>query len=139
GLSAGAAKRGRILQGQADRIGDLFKGMTALGVPEATQVKVGDGAMSVAATVPDIFGDGTRVQFTDDANMPEQGKGQAGWWDKANKVCWVNPELRDPLTTIWHELFHPLFEGEVANRPDIKAKIDAAIANSGTNLDDIKR
>jgi hypothetical protein len=85
---------------------------------------------NLKAVLPD-----TTVKFrtAQDAGSPFApsgvAKGNAGWYDRANKTIWIDPTKRAPGGTLLHEAFHPIFDELVAQRPDIKATLDQALKN----------
>ena len=66
--------------------------------------------------------------------------GKAGLWDSANKTVWVDPSAnRAPMNTLLHEWFHPVFDQMVAQRPEIKAQLDSALARDGKTIEDFRQ
>lgn len=61
------------------------------------------------------------------------------WFDPANKALWIDPTKRAPGFTITHENFRPIFDSLVSLHPDIKATLDAALAQDGRSIDEFER
>lgn len=146
-LTLPAQNRARVMQKMADAAAELYQQHVSEGVSPETLKKVGDSTMMNAAAAQKMFGDvkvrfldGESGQFADQAAKSDASPHSAGFWDPTARTIYLNADSgRGADTTLLHELTHPLFDSVVANRPELKAQIDASLSKTGKTLDQAKQ
>ena len=114
------------------------------GATPDTLAKVGDwpfvNALALETLQPDW-----RVQFLDEPMYNTvaagEGKGTPGVTDWGRKTIFINADelSRRPAATILHEIFHPMWMAETANRPGLRAAMDALMAKHGLTINQAKQ
>jgi hypothetical protein len=146
-LTLPAQNRARVMQKMAGAAAELYHQHVSEGVSPETLKKVGDSTMMTAAAAQKMFGDvkvrfldGESGQFAEQATKSQASPHSAGYWDPTSRTVYLNADSgRGADTTLLHELMHPLFDSVVANRPELKAQIDASLQRTGKTLDQAKQ
>lgn len=113
--------------------------------PEAL-TQVSDWGFATAAVAESLFPD-YKVQFLDPAAFDQRvrhigGEGAAGYTSFApgDKTIYVSTDAfrRLPETTLLHEIFHPAWKSEVANRPELRSTVDGLLKRHGLDIQTAK-
>lgn len=135
GASAPALRKARILQATMASVDKLYQAHIAEGIQPEALKRVGNDAMTWAATAQQIFGDGTKIRFAQEgpnSPLPQTVYGQAGQYVPETKTAWINVSRgRDPAETVLHEILHPIFDNGVANTPEVKQTLANALGENG--------
>ena len=117
------------------------------GATPDTLAKVGDWPF-VNALALETLQPGWKVQFLDEPAYngrlkPGEGQGTPGVtdWDAGSGTVFVNADeiSRGPATTIYHEIFHPLFMAESVNRPGVRSAMDDLMLQHGLSVEQAKQ
>jgi hypothetical protein len=113
------------------------------GATPDTLAKVGDWPF-VNALALETLQPGWKVQFLDEPAYngrlkPGEGQGTPGVtdWDAGSGTVFVNADeiSRGPATTVYHEIFHPLFMAESVNRPGVRSAMDDLMLQHGLSVE----
>jgi hypothetical protein len=141
GVHGAANKRAAILEKNYQQAAQIYADNIRLGTSDSVLKKVPDDVFMNAVTFKKNMMPDVAIRFVDNSTAEANGvpKDVGGMWDEAQRTIWINPEARDAGRTSLHEMMHPVMESEVANRPDIKAQVDTALAQHGQTIEDFKK
>jgi SAM-dependent methyltransferase len=144
---AGEVRKGDVFKNRVAGLTELMRSNLDAGVTPETLAKVPDAAALAASDLPylgikDAQGRDLKVRFADEKTDTSLA-GQDGYYDRGQHTIVMNADAlqRSPAAwgSLFHEVLHPLMESEVANRPELKGQVDAALAKNGQTLDEAKR
>lgn len=134
-VSGPALRKERILQQTMQSVDNLYQAHIADGIQPEALAKVGNDAMTWAATAQQMFGDGTKIRFAPegkDSPLPQTVYGQAGQYVPETKTAWVNlSSKRAPAETVLHEIMHPMFDQGLVSNTELKQTIADSMAQTG--------
>ncbi len=139
----------QILQRTAAASAELLKQHLADGVSPEALKSVPDSAWSMAAALEQHSGINAKVRFVSPETFaglktpdgsPLTDPGAGGVWDRSRRTIWLNvASKRGVVDTLLHEMAHPIFDNAVLRQPEIARTIDAALAEKGQTIDNMKR
>jgi hypothetical protein len=145
-----AGRKAAIYQSRAAGLMNMVGDNLKAGVSPEILSKIPDtpalAAADLLSLIPaDTQGTPFQVRFFDNATADAVGSkpGAFGHYDPASHTIFLNADhlAKSPNSwgSIFHEAFHPIFDSEVTNRPELRAQIDRMVKSAGQSLDQLKQ